>query len=81
MYSRSGLSSGLLLWYAADLTESHFRKAVTFMFTQFSQLVSWVLDSSSSVWDTVLNNWGYIGVMIIGLPIVRKVVSLMRKIF
>lgn len=51
------------------------------MFEGFQNLIEWVLSSSSLVWKTCLNNWGYIGVMIIGLPIVRKVVELMRKIF
>lgn len=51
------------------------------MFDGFMQLIEWVLDSSTDVWNTLLYGMGYIGVMIIGLPIVRKVVELMRKIF
>lgn len=51
------------------------------MFDAFQSLIEWVLTSMTSIWSTVLNDWGYIGVMIIGIPIVRKVVDLMRKIF
>lgn len=51
------------------------------MFDDAKILVEWLLSSSTSIWSTMLNGMGFIGVMIIGLPIVRKVAELMRKIF
>ena len=51
------------------------------MFDGFMELFQWVLDSSTDVWNTLSSSMGYIGVMIIGLPIVRKIVELVRKIF
>lgn len=51
------------------------------MFDGAKTLVDWLLTSASSVWNTVLTGMGFFGVVIIGLPIVRKVVELMRKIF
>lgn len=51
------------------------------MFDGAKTLIDWLLTSATSVWNTVLTGMGFIGVVIIGLPIVRKVVELMRKIF
>ena len=51
------------------------------MFDNAKILVEWLLSSSTSIWQTLLYGCGFFGVMIIGLPILRKVVELMRKIF
>lgn len=51
------------------------------MFDGAKTLVEWLLSSATSVWNAVLYGMGFFGVVIIGLPIVRKVVELMRKIF
>lgn len=51
------------------------------MFDGAKTLVDWLLTSATSIWNTVLTGMGFFGVVIIGLPIVRKVVELMRKIF
>lgn len=51
------------------------------MFDGAKTLVDWLLTSATSVWNTLLSGMGFFGVVIIGLPIVRKVVELMRKIF
>ena len=51
------------------------------MFDGAKTLVDWLLTSATSIWNTVLTGMGFFGVVIIGLPIVRKVAELMRKIF
>jgi len=51
------------------------------MFDDFMNLITWVLDSATSVWETCRTGMGFIGVMILGMPIIKKVVTLMRKIF
>lgn len=51
------------------------------MFENPKLLIEWLLSSTTSIWNTVLYGMGFIGVVKIGVPIVRKVVNLMRKIF
>lgn len=51
------------------------------MFTNLQLLITWILTSMTRIWTVALNNWGCIGVCIIGFPILRKLVTVFRKIF
>jgi hypothetical protein len=51
------------------------------MFSNLQILITWILSSLTMAWTVILNNWGCIGVCIIGFPILRKLVSVFRKIF
>lgn len=51
------------------------------MFADLQVLVIWIFDSLTRVWTVMLNNWGCIGVCIIGFPVLRKLVNIFRKIF
>lgn len=51
------------------------------MFDNFKLLMQWFFDSLSSIWSVMLTSWGCIGVCIIGFPVLRKLVSIFRKIF
>lgn len=51
------------------------------MFTNLQLLIAWVLTSMARIWTVVLNNWGCIGLCIIGFPVLRKLVAIFRKIF
>lgn len=50
------------------------------MFDNFKLLFSWILASISQIWTVCLNNWGVFGVCIIGFPVLRKIVSIFKKI-
>ncbi len=51
------------------------------MFSNLQVLVTWVLASMGMVWSVVLNNWGCIGLCIIGFPLLRKLVAIFRRVF
>lgn len=51
------------------------------MFLNLQTLFSWILSSMGTIWSVVLNNWGCIGLFIIGFPLLRKLVSIFRRVF
>lgn len=49
--------------------------------SELKSLLDFILDSISLTWDTLYTGLGLIGVFIIGMPILRKLLSIFRKIF
>lgn len=43
-------------------------------------LVQYVLATVTYVWNSIVAGWGIIGIFVIGLPVLRKVVNIFRRI-
>lgn len=50
------------------------------MFDTTKQLITFVLSSMTTIWNTALNSWGVFGVCLIGFPLLRKLVNIFRRI-
>lgn len=50
-------------------------------FAELRQVLDFILQSISQVWHDGLMNAGLIGVFVICVPILRKLISVFRKIF